>query len=64
MSRIRIRVYVDGVFSHTDYRKDVFSTRSTVICKGLIYKVKTKDCGDHLRVDLTRATKENFKGGE
>tara|TARA_R110002020_G_scaffold407668_4_gene617635 strand:+ start:1103 stop:1297 length:195 start_codon:yes stop_codon:yes gene_type:complete len=59
-----IKIFVDGIYSHTDLRQDVFSSRSSVIYNGLIYKVKTIETSECLRVELTTATKENFKGGQ
>lgn len=57
MSKTRIKVYVEGVFSHNDFRKDVFSTRSTVIYQGQIHSVKTEKENGVLKVFLTKGWK-------
>lgn len=49
----KIEVFVNGIFSHTDFRKDVFSCRNTIIYEGVPHTVRTEKVGDILKVYLT-----------
>ncbi len=57
MSKVNIKVFVEGQFSHYDFRKDVFSSRSIIIYCGKIHNVETEKEGDVLHVHLTEKYK-------
>ncbi len=58
MSRVNIKVFVEGQFSHSDFRKDIFSSRSMVIYCGKIHYVRTEKVGDVLHVHLNTEKSE------
>ncbi len=61
MGKVNIKVFVEGQFSHFDFRKDVFSMRSTIIYCGKIHNVETEKEGDLLYVYLTEKSRKTIK---